>query len=213
METPTIKLPLLIITWIAVILIETGVYRACSTGLIALYPAIFLARALQILILLLLIRIFFKNLGAFGLSRHTWRNGFTAGLYWSMVFGGLAALVGAALVAGRINPLTLFALGPPNTRQDIIGLYLTGAIMAPIAEELLFRGITYGFFRRWGLVAGIILSTTVFALFHFQPPAIPITQIIGGMVFCLAYEKEQSLLVPIIIHMLGNAALFTLGIL
>ena len=41
----------------------------------------------------------------------------------------------------------------------------------------------------------------------------PVTQIVGGVVFCLAYEKEKSLLVPIVIHMLGNAALFTLGLL
>jgi membrane protease YdiL (CAAX protease family) len=40
-----------------------------------------------------------------------------------------------------------------------------------------------------------------------------LAQIIGGIVFALAYEASGNLLVPITIHVLGNLAIFTLSLL
>jgi hypothetical protein len=37
-------------------------------------------------------------------------------------------------------------------------------------------------------------------------------QVVGGIVFAVAYEVEGSLLVPITIHVLGNMAIFTLSL-
>ena len=83
-------------------------------------------------------------------------------------------------------------------------------IVAPFAEELFFRGLLYGFFRRWGAPFAIILST---ALFTFAHPlrGLPLTQIVGGLLFALAYEVEGNLLAPITVHVLGNLAIFTLS--
>jgi hypothetical protein len=39
---------------------------------------------------------------------------------------------------------------------------------------------------------------------------IPIPQIVGGLLFALSYEVEKNLMVPIIIHMSGNLAIFSL---
>jgi len=41
---------------------------------------------------------------------------------------------------------------------------------------------------------------------------IPLPQVVGGLVFAVAYEIEESLMVPIIIHVLGNLAIFTLSL-
>jgi hypothetical protein len=35
---------------------------------------------------------------------------------------------------------------------------------------------------------------------------------IGGILFAVAYELEKNLLVPIIIHVLGNLAIFVLAL-
>jgi hypothetical protein len=43
--------------------------------------------------------------------------------------------------------------------------------------------------------------------------ALPITQLIGGILFAVAYEIEKNLLVPITIHCLGNLAIFILSLL
>jgi len=39
-----------------------------------------------------------------------------------------------------------------------------------------------------------------------------VPQIVGGIIFAIAYEKEGSLIVPITIHVLGNMAIFTLSL-
>lgn len=56
----------------------------------------------------------------------------------------------------------------------------------------------------------VIGSTLVFVEAYPNLVPIPITQLIGGLVFATAYEIEKYLMVPILVHGLGNAALFSL---
>jgi hypothetical protein len=84
--------------------------------------------------------------------------------------------------------------------------------VAPIAEEVFFRGILYGFLRRWGVLLALILTTAIFVLAHPVFPGIPVTQMVGGIIFALAYEIEGNLMAPITIHVLGNMAIFTLSL-
>ena len=97
--------------------------------------------------------------------------------------------------------------------SEIAFFFLIGGMVGPIAEEVFFRGILYGFFRRWGVLVGLGLSTLIFVLIHLISHLfLPVTQVIGGIVFALAYEVEDSLLAPITIHALGNMAIFTLSL-
>jgi len=41
---------------------------------------------------------------------------------------------------------------------------------------------------------------------------IPLPQIVGGILFAAAYEKEKNLMVPITIHVLGNMAIFSISL-
>ncbi|MCD6398086.1 MAG: CPBP family intramembrane metalloprotease [Spirochaetaceae bacterium] len=84
--------------------------------------------------------------------------------------------------------------------------------MSPVAEEIFFRGIIYSFFRRWRVFVAVILSTLAFVLVHPAGSGFPLPQITGGVLFAMAYEKEGNLTVPIIIHVLGNMALFSLSL-
>ena len=85
-----------------------------------------------------------------------------------------------------------------------------GGIVAPVTEEIVFRGVIFGYLRRWGLPAAVLVSTALFAALHL--PAVPATQIVGGMVFAVAYHTGKSLMVPIVIHVLGNLAIFSLSL-
>ena len=78
-------------------------------------------------------------------------------------------------------------------------------------NQIFFRGIIYGFFRHWGVMIAVLSSTVIFVLTHPVGGNLPLTQLVGGIIFALAYEKEQSLMVPITIHSLGNFALFSLA--
>ena len=85
--------------------------------------------------------------------------------------------------------------------------------MAPLAEELYFRGVLYGWLRRFGPAVAVIGSTLVFVAAYPNLVPIPITQLIGGLVIAISYEIEKNLMVPILVHGLGNAALFSLWLL
>jgi len=93
----------------------------------------------------------------------------------------------------------------------LVLIYLViGGVIGPVAEEIFFRGILYGFFRRWGVYAAVALSTSLFVLPHLTGDSLPFTQIVGGIVFAAAYERENNLMVPITIHCLGNLAIFSI---
>jgi membrane protease YdiL (CAAX protease family) len=87
-----------------------------------------------------------------------------------------------------------------------------GGVVSPIAEEVFFRGILYGFLRRWGVLVAVVGSTVIFVLAHPIISGIRLTQIVGGLVFAVAYEVEGNLMVPITIHALGNLAIFSLSL-
>jgi len=108
------------------------------------------------------------------------------------------------------NPLAMVQIRLPKQPFDIILFFLVGGLIAPVAEEFFFRGILYGFLRRWGAFFAILSSTLIFTVAH---PNVSIIQITGGILFAVSYEKEKNLLVPIIIHTLGNLSLFTLSLL
>jgi len=87
-----------------------------------------------------------------------------------------------------------------------------GGFIAPVAEELCFRGILYTYFRRWGIILALVASTIIFVVLH-ATHGLPVTQIVGGIVFAVAYEISHNLMVPITIHALGNLAIFSLSLL
>lgn len=85
-----------------------------------------------------------------------------------------------------------------------IWLILGIVIMAPIAEELLFRGIIQGELRKampeW---LAIIIQAGLFALFHMQPIQISYV-IIPGLLLGMAYAWSKTIWVPIIMHIVFN---------
>ena len=125
-------------------------------------------------------------------------------------FGIFVGTVYLVLLAAGINALNLLGRPPQSFRQQLYTFFLVGGVIGPVAEEIFFRGIIYGFFRKWGISAGVVTSTLIFVFFHSTGPYLPVTQMVGGILFAVAYEKEQNLVVPITIHCLGNLAIFSL---
>jgi membrane protease YdiL (CAAX protease family) len=170
------------------------------------------ARLLQILLIVLIVLFWGSGLSSVGLARASLVPGIKRGLIWSLGFGVVAGFVFGVLFSAGINVLTAIQARLPTQHSDVILYFLVGALVGPVAEELFFRGLLYGFFRRWGVVAAVILSTLLFVLPHAIHQRIPITQVVGGIVFAVAYEVEGSLMVPIIIHVLGNMAIFAISL-
>ncbi len=91
--------------------------------------------------------------------------------------------------------------------KSIPMLVLTVGVLAPIFEELFFRGFIFKGLER-GLLGGhgtVWLTSIVFALIHLQY-ALPIVLMIIPMGLLLGYSRmySGSLLVPIVLHVVNN---------
>jgi len=167
-------------------------------------------RLLQIGGMLLAVLRLEGGLAAIGWQPRSWAAGLVRGLRWSLMFA-LAAGFGMALLylAGQ-NPIALIRSSLPDRQMDLVLLFVVGGLIAPLAEEICFRGILFSFFRSYGIMAAIVFSTAIFVALHFN--RLPATQVVGGIVFALSFETSRNLMVPITIHALGNLALFALSL-
>lgn len=95
----------------------------------------------------------------------------------------------------------LGSLGLQNSIQSIIYV-LSVAIITPVKEEILFRGILYRFLeKRYNFLVSIMISSFVFGILH---GGLLITATIMGMVFAMLYKKTQSIIPSIILHIVWN---------
>jgi CAAX protease family protein len=169
-------------------------------------------RCAEIIVFILVLRFLGSGLKAVGLERRDLGEGFKNGLIWSGGFGAAVCIGFGLLLLFGIDPLPMFQMPVPG-RQPALGLFfLVGGVIAPVCEEIFFRGILYGFFRRWGCVAAVLLSTLIFTGAHGIGGRFPVTQAVGGVLFALAYEFGGSLMVPITVHVLGNLTIFAIAL-
>ncbi|MEX1328635.1 MAG: CPBP family intramembrane glutamic endopeptidase [Desulfobacterales bacterium] len=196
---------------IAVVLAMETVFRLTLAGqTVSPLLALGITRCIEAVLLVFIANRFEKDPNAIGLSKSKLYPGLKRGLVWSAGFGIAAGILFAVLLAAGINPLKLVHTPLPSAPRQIILFYLVGGVIGPVWEEIFFRGFIFGFFRRWGLYTAILISTALFVLPHYDGSHLPLTQIVGGIVFAIAYEKEKSLIVPVTIHCLGNIAIFSL---
>ena len=213
MDTGRIKPGSLVITIAIIVMVEISMLDVPLKPLIKTG----VARCLEIFFVLMTFGFSGNGLGAIGFSRDRILPGFEKGLRWSAGFGILAAVIGMIIFLTGQNPLTLLHVRLPEALADRIMFFVIGGLVAPLAEEIFFRGVIYGFLRdqlrsvirQWSVPAALIISTGLFVSAHQGGSGIPLPQLVGGVVFCAAYEIEKSLVTPFMIHSLGNLALFT----
>ena len=84
------------------------------------------------------------------------------------------------------------------------GVFLSAVIAAPIVEEVIFRGVVLGSFRKiFPAWASILISAVIFGVYHMNPVAIVYATVMG-IIAGVVYEKKQNLLFPIVLHMANN---------
>ncbi len=140
---------------------------------------------------------------------------------WVAVLGafGVVVLWGLALILAEALGFEVAALQEGNvpsfTGDRSSSVYLLAAlaivVVAPINEELFFRGLAFrALFGSWGVEAGIIGSGLMFGLFHFDLNVIvPFTAI--GALFAYSYRESRSLWTPIAAHTIFNGVNLALG--
>ena len=131
------------------------------------------------------------------------------------VFLPIAALLqGAAIsVMKHFNietpmQLALQAMMNSSSASEIAVLGVITVIVAPIAEETLFRGILYPTIKQLGFPRAALWGTSVlFALIHFNLAAF-VPLLLMALVLVWLYEKSDNLLAPIAAHVIFNAVNF-----
>lgn len=115
-------------------------------------------------------------------------------------WGVLLEVLGIELAGADIDPTALLPKGP-------IGIVFTvtvACVLAPVAEEMVFRGVLFpALARRWGAGFGTAVSAGLFAAIHVYPFAIPPIFVLA-IVLARLYVRSGSLWVPIAAHALFN---------
>jgi membrane protease YdiL (CAAX protease family) len=156
---------------------------------------------------------------AIGLDR--WSNlGWTKtlALVFLLIGCGLALNYGYEALLSQIAPdvklqeelRKLFA-ALPDTALNSALLFFTAAILAPVVEELLFRGLLQkSLSLEMPIWLAIAISATLFGVMHMDLTAMPV--LIGmGVVFGMLYHLTGSLRLTIAAHLLNNSAALALS--
>ncbi len=120
----------------------------------------------------------------------------------------LMALIGIAHMIHYEPPphplVNVFLEEEQRGKPLIVYSILLATVIGPIFEEIFFRGFCYKILKhRFGVKTAMISSSAFFALIHENSFAFwPI--FVLGMILCYIYEKRQSLLAPMVLHVTHN---------
>jgi membrane protease YdiL (CAAX protease family) len=120
------------------------------------------------------------------------------------VFGALGTLALSVAVSQLgIEPQGMkqvIEILPGNLALSLVLL----AVLAPLVEELIFRGLLYGWVTgRWGSLAGLIVSSVAFAAAHYEPAHVVLVLPLGFF-FGWLRRRTDSLLPSLFSHIVNN---------
>jgi len=90
--------------------------------------------------------------------------------------------------------------------QSVLMLAL-GVVLIPIGEELIFRGVIFGWMRRWPLPVAVIVSALVFAVMHGFSVVFPVAVVLG-IVTAMIYHHSGSIWPAVMLHAVNNGIAF-----
>jgi membrane protease YdiL (CAAX protease family) len=86
-----------------------------------------------------------------------------------------------------------------------VGAIVLGAIVTPIGEEFLFRGVLFNLLTRYGVWFAAIVSSVLFALSHGINLATPVAVIVG-LAAAWLMRKTRSVWPGVVVHAVNNAS-------
>lgn len=124
---------------------------------------------------------------------------------------GLLAIVSIYVVAAALNPFLHAGreqgLTPERWEPDRLGAYLANAfavaIVAPLVEELVFRGAGVTLLRRYGAVVAALGSGLAFGLAHGLVEGLPVLAFFG-VALALLRMRTNSVVPGMVVHALFN---------
>lgn len=145
--------------------------------------------------------------------------GWKTELLWGFSVGFPVMFITNALLGGLV---TLFISGESaneaaisqQAQSNFALIAITTIILAPLVEELFFRGIIFRSFSKYNVVLGVVVSSLFFGFVHIYQAlfAGDVSQLYyliqyGGMGLVLAwvYVTRRNILSAVFVHLLNNA--------
>jgi uncharacterized protein len=104
----------------------------------------------------------------------------------------VSAALDPFLHAGREQGLTPARWEPSHAPQFAVFAFAV-VVLAPLTEELAFRGLGYGLLRPFGLAPPIVGSSFLWALAHGLLDALPVITILGIGLAWLRYRQGSTI--------------------
>lgn len=140
---------------------------------------------------------------------------------WILTIG-----IGSAYLFSYIGEFIVNLLLPANTSEatnqtlvvtlvssNMLLMTFQAVILAPIVEELFFRGLIFNTLRQKSVLWAHLISAFLFGLLHVYSYILAgdmsewiklIPYMTAGLAFSYAYEKRQNIIAPIFLHGLKN---------
>jgi uncharacterized protein len=101
---------------------------------------------------------------------------------------------------------------PSGVARDPATLALAGlaaVVMAPLAEEIFYRGLLFGGMLKWGFWPAAVVSSAIFSAVHLDPGSV--VPFLGvGIALCWVYWRGGRLWDAIAFHCLFNSISFAI---
>lgn len=131
-------------------------------------------------------------------------------LYYALSF--VVSYLLATLLSDVTNPNTAAVNDAVRINKNT--MILVSVILAPIVEEILFRGIVFGTIRKKSRILAYIVSAVAFSFYHlwqyfaaafdWQLFLYVLQYLPGSIALAFCYERGRSIYAPIFLHMLIN---------
>jgi membrane protease YdiL (CAAX protease family) len=90
-------------------------------------------------------------------------------------------------------------------QSNVVVAWLSVALLVPIVEEILFRGLLFGAFEKhWGVNGAILGTSVLFVIVHLQIVS-SVSLFCIGLTLAWARSRSRSLGLPIALHALNNS--------
>lgn len=128
--------------------------------------------------------------------------------------------IGAALGAAAVGVTAVMEqvyfhfITEPNTQADfqaaaqagpwwLLALVVTGAVLTPLGEEFLFRGVVANALNRYGPWVGVVGSAAIFALAHGLS-VILLNAFLVGILTAILFRRTGSVWPGVAVHVVFN---------
>lgn len=120
---------------------------------------------------------------------------------------GICLSLSYNLLLCGINKINYFTNLYDSVNKNVFVELLTTGILGPILEELIFRGVVYEKLKTFNKKStSMFITGVLFGLFHGNIIQF-IYAFLLNFVLVKSYEKENSILAPILIHICANSVI------